>query len=247
MELSANLLLRRLSISLVFLLGSVTLSGCSGVTNTIAGLTTPQSTISGSTYPYWVDRDSGQLIPDTPETSDTREFITPNDYFKVSLETGFLRYLQAVDPYVIVYSEAWVSSKPKPTDSDKMLRQIVLLKDGISQNARLPISSVTILGPMTYEKDTPDVIVALKVVVLSKRDNAQTISLIEGLAGAAGAAAPQYAVIAGAAASAMATFISQNRDKIEFEHTLVFSPNTSSGSGSNTKHANILKEGRIVV
>ena len=221
------------------------LFGCSGVTNTIAGLTTPQSTISGSTYPYWVDPATNKLKESVPAAGDV---IKADDYFQVSLDFGFLRYLQAVDPYVIVYSETWVSSSVKPPESDKMLRQIVLLKDGISQNARLSTSSYPLLGPMTYEKDSPNVHVTLKIVVLSKRDNAQTISLVEGLASMAGAAMPQAAPIAGAAANAVGTFISQNRDKIEFEHTFVLSPSRDNCTTNPLGNcANILQEGRIVV
>lgn len=245
MRLSTHLPLRHLAILQLLLIYSSSLFGCSGVTNTIAGLTTPQSTISGSTYQYWVDPATNKLKETVPAAG---EGIKADDYFQVSLDFGFLRYLQAVDPYVIAYSESWVSSSVKPPENDKLLRQILLLKDGISKNARLSIASYPLLGPLTYEKDSPNVHVTLKIVVLSKRDNAQTISLVEGLAAAAGTAMPTNAPIAGAAANAIGTFISQNRDKIEFEHTFVLSPsldNCTTNVHSTCK--NILKEGSIVV
>lgn len=39
------------------------LSGCSSVPNTIAGLSTLQSTISGSNYVFFVEPSSGRLTP----------------------------------------------------------------------------------------------------------------------------------------------------------------------------------------
>ncbi len=78
----------------------------------------------------------------------------------------------------------------------------------------------------------------------------QTIKLVEGLASTAATAAPQYAPIAGAAAATVAAFISQNRDKVEFEHTFVFSPDGFAEDGiSSTPHASqaTLREGKLVV
>ena len=40
------------------------MEGCSAITNTIAGLTTPQSTISGSNYVYYVDPMTQRLKPE---------------------------------------------------------------------------------------------------------------------------------------------------------------------------------------
>ncbi len=67
--------------------------------------------------------------------------IGAGDYFCVSLDAGFLRYLQAVDPYVIVYSESWMGKKPRPADGEKTLRRIVLIKEGMAPNARLALTS----------------------------------------------------------------------------------------------------------
>ncbi|MGD9725830.1 MAG: Calx-beta domain-containing protein [Nitrospiraceae bacterium] len=201
----------------------ISLTACSSVTNTIAGLTTPQATISGSNYVFFVDPKTGRLQGKQPDLPSPKH-IHAGDYFQVAVDFGFLRYLQAVDPYVIVYSETWMGSDVRPMEGDKTLRQVVLIKEGLAQNARLPITSVPLLGPVTMGQDLLDVHVTLKVVVLSKRDNAQTIQLVEGVAGLASAAAPQYAMAAGAAAAAVAAFIAQNRDKVEFEHTFTLSP-----------------------
>lgn len=86
------------------------LSGCGSITNTIAGLSTLQSTISGSNYVFLVDPDNGKLMSDLPALKAGNN-IGAGDYFCVSLDAGFLRYLQAVDPYVIVYSESWMGKK----------------------------------------------------------------------------------------------------------------------------------------
>src|SRR4029079_13330087 len=74
------------------------LAGCSAPTNTIEGLTTPQSTISGSNYVYVVDQETERLETGASPTT-TGILIQPNDNFSIDLDFGFLRYLQAVDPY----------------------------------------------------------------------------------------------------------------------------------------------------
>lgn len=61
MRLSIHFSPRHFVVLQLLLLYSSSLFGCSGITNTIAGLTTPQSTISGSTYPYWVDPATNKL------------------------------------------------------------------------------------------------------------------------------------------------------------------------------------------
>jgi hypothetical protein len=224
------------------------LVSCSSTTNTISGISTVQSTISGSNYLFFVDPESGRLVSHLDGLK-AGERIRAGDYFSVYLDFGFVRYLQAVDPYVIVYSETWMGNKPRPTDSEKTLRQVVLLKEGMAPNARLPLTSIPILGPVTMGDDLLDVYVTLKVVVLSKKDNAQTIQLVEGLAGQA-AAAPQFSAIAGATAATVAAFIAQNRDKVEFEHTFAFSPDGFLSVGvTTTPHFSqtILREGQVVV
>lgn len=227
----------------------VAIAGCSSVTNTIAGLTTPQSTISGSNYVFFVDPKIGQLRSQQPHLP-SPSHVHKGDHFQITLDFGFLRYLQAVDPYVIVYSETWMGNEARPTDAEQTLRQVVLIKEGMAQNSRLPVTSVPLLGPVTMGDDLLDVHVTLKVVVLSKRDNAQTIQLVEGLAGLASAAAPQYAMASGAAAATVAAFIAQNRDKVEFEHTFSFAPDGlpihTSPSDDHHSHL-ILEEGQIAV
>lgn len=101
----------------------------------------------------------------------------------------------------------------------------------MAPNSKLPVTNFPLLGPVSMGEDLLDVYVTLKVVVLSKNDNAQSIKLVEGIAGAASAAGPQYSALAGAAAATVAAFISQNKDKIEFEHTYVFSPEGNSPKG----------------
>lgn len=227
----------------------IALGGCSSTANTIAGLSTLQSTISGSNYLFFIHPKDGRLVSYL-DGLEAGERIRAGDYFSVSLDFGFVRYLQAVDPYVIVYSETWMGNKPRPTDSEKTLRQVVLLKEGMAPNARLPITSIPLLGPVTMRDDLLDVYVTLKVVVLSKKDNQQTIQLVEGLAGQAAAAAPQYSAIAGAAAATVAAFIAQNRDKVEFEHTFAFNPEGFMSEGVKTSpyfSHTILREGQIVV
>lgn len=232
------------------ILGLLGQAACSSVTNTIAGLTTPQSTISGSNYVFPVQPSNGRLVTNLAKTAEGGEPINAGDYFKVSLDFGFLRYLQAVDPYVIVYSETWMGKGPRPVESEKTHRQVVLLKEGLAPNARLPITSIALLGPVTMGEDLLDVQVTIKVVVLSKEANKQTIQLVEGLAGMASGAAPQYAPIAGAAAATVSAFIAQNRDKVEFEHTFAFSPEaTASGVGLLGPHASRfpLREGQTMI
>ncbi|MBS0155157.1 MAG: hypothetical protein JSS38_11215 [Nitrospira sp.] len=198
---------------------------------------------------FLVDPDNRKLANDLPPLK-TGNNIKAGEHFSVSLDAGFLRYIQAVDPYVIVYSESWMGKKPRPAEGEKTLRRIVLIKEGMAPNARLAVTSFPLLGPVTMGEDLLDVYVTLKVVVLSKHDNQQTIQLVEGLASTASTAAPQYAPIAGAAAATIAAFISQNRDKVEFEHTFVFSPDGFAEDGiSSTPHTSetTLREGRLVV
>lgn len=237
-----------MAMALGLILFLFTLSGCSSVPNTIAGLSTLQSTISGSNYVFFVDPSTGRLTPSLKRES-LGEPIHAGDYFSVSLDFGFLRYLQAVDPYVIVYSETWMGKNPRPTEAEKTVRQVVLIKEGMAPNSKLPITNFPLLGPVTMGEDLLDVYVTLKVVVLSKNDNAQSIKLVEGIAGAASAAGPQYSALAGAAAATVAAFISQNKDKIEFEHTYVFSPagNSSQGSQRESHHTALeLREGQLI-
>ena len=233
----------------VLLLVAVVLASCSSTTNTISGLSTLQSTISGSNYVFFVDPETGKLTSHLDGLKGG-ERVRAGDYFSVYLDFGFVRYLQAVDPYVIVYSESWMGNRPRPTDSEKTLRQVVLLKEGMTPNARLPLTSIPILGPVTMGDDLLDVYMTLKVVVLSKRDNEQTIQLVEGLAGQAAAAAPQYSALAGATAATVAAFIAQNRDKVEFEHTFAFAPEGFMSEGIKAMphfSQTILRESQMVV
>ena len=224
-------------------------ASCSSTPNTIAGLSTLQSTISGSNYVFFVNPADRKLVTQVKE-EEAGEAVEAGDHFAVMLDFGFLRYLQAVDPYVIVYSEAWMGGKPRPNDSQKALRQIILIKEGMAPNARLPVTSMPLLGPVTMGDDSLNVYVTVKVLVLSKKDNQETIQLVEGIASSVAAAAPMYAPIAGAAAATMAAFISQNKDKVEFEHTLVFSPNDFPANAlPNSPHSNqlALREGTIAI
>ena len=198
-------------------------SGCSYVTNVMAGLSTPQATISGSNYVFVVDPASGNIGATLPPNT-LSENISANDSFVVRLDFSFLRYLQAVDPYVVVYSEAWMGAEPPPTKSEDKLRQIVLIKEGLGQNGRLPVTDYPLLGPVNLGDDLLPVTVTVKVVVLSKEDNKQTIALIEQIAGLAGTAAPQYKLAADAAGKVGAAVVALNRDKIEFEQTVTFWP-----------------------
>jgi hypothetical protein len=219
---------------------------CSAVTNTISGLTTPQSTISGSNYLFLVDQESKNVVKET-STPTNSQLIRAGDHFKVSLDFGFMRYLQAVDPYVIVYSESWMGDSPKPTDPKLTHRQIALSKDGLTPNANLPIHEQSLLGPVTQDQGNHDVHVTVKIVVLSKHDNEETISLLNNLAGAAAAAAPQSAPLSGAVAELGAAVVSQNKDKIEFEHTFTFT-GTAGIVEAKEKHSRLtLQEGTIVV
>ena len=230
------------------------LSGCSPITNTIAGLTTPQSTISGSNYVFW--EDISPLDDKTPprglvleqQYDSTRSAaIRAGDNFKIALDFGFLRYLQAVDPYVIIYSEAWMGPTPKPLDNKETHRQVILIKDGLTPNARLPFTGQTLLGPVTLEDGANDVNLTLKVVVLSKSNNQQTIGLLNDLAGFTSATIPGYGTAIGAAAALGATIVAQNLDKIEFEHTFTFSPTDGSAMLGPPNKKTILQTGRIIV
>jgi len=228
----------------------LSLNACSSVTNTIAGLTTPQSTITGSNYVFFADPSTypRNKLSSTQPAPRIEDNIRPNDTFKISLDFGFLRYLQAVDPYVIVYSEAWMGDSPRPTDPALTHRQVVLIKDGLTQNAKLPITNQALLGPVTLDEGGQDVHVTLKVVVLSKHDNQESIQLLNGIAGAVATAAPTYAPLAGAAAQLGAAIVAQNKDKIEFEHTFTFTPRgEQSHANGDTEAILSLREGQIVV
>lgn len=197
---------------------------------------------------YFVDPDSQELVR-SPEPPLPGALIQEGDNFKISLDFGFLRYLQAVDPYVIVFSEAWMGPQPKPTDANLLHRQVVLSKEGVTPNANFPISFQPLLGPVTLGEGSHDVHVTLKVVVLSKYDNKQTIELLNGLTAVAAAAAPQYAPAAGALADVGAAVVAQNKDKIEFEHTFTLSPKTpeySTDLNRKLTHGT-LRTGKIVV
>lgn len=213
---------RRASI-LLAVAASCMFSGCAKVINTVNGLTTFQSTISGSNYPFSVDSITGKLTSYYPAV-DATSIIGKGEPFEVSLDACFLRYLQASDPYVLVYSEAWMGSEAIPTERRELQRQILLVKDGVAFNARLPITSIPLLGPVTLGDDLMDVHLSLYVVVLSKNDNEQTVKLLDNLASTAGSVAPQYAMVSGAAAGIGKAIVAQNRDKVEFEHTFSLTP-----------------------
>lgn len=223
------------------------LCSCASVLNTWSGLTTFQSTISGSNYPFYVKED-GKLS--LINEFNAKNLIGKNQNFEITLDAGFLRYLQAPDPYVLVYSKAWIGDNPPPTDDKSYLRQILLIKEGTAFNARLPLSSLPLLGPLTMGDKLADVHLSLHVVVLSKQSNEETTNLLDNLAATVATVQPQYAVIAGAAAAIGDAIISQNKDKIEFEHKYKFSAFDS--ASENAKQAAItwtptLATGRYVV
>lgn len=231
----------------------VGIGGCSTITNTLSGMTTPQSTISGSNYVYVIDPDNNKVVR-ANSSALAGENINPGDHFSILLDFGFIRYLQAVDPYLIVYSEAWMGDEPVPTKAEDKLRQVVLIKDGLAQNALLPITNYPILGPVTLGSSELPVSVSLKIVVLSKKDNQEAISLIEQISAAAGAAAPQYKLMAEAAGAVGSALVSLNRDKIEFEHTMTFQPSArvvgtgyASEGQINDLSNHILKTGEYVI
>lgn len=240
-------LIEKLLISLTVIFGLSTI-GCSRLVNTVNGLTTYQSTISGSNYPFNVDSDTGALNTKYQQV-DAKKIISKHESFEIALDSMFLRYLQASEPYVLIYSEAWMGSQVMPLDKTKLQRQIVLIKDGLSLNALVPITSVPLLGPVTMGDDALDVHLSIYVVVLSKADNKETIDYLNGAAAVASAASPQYAVLAGAAADIGKAIVAQNRDKIEFEHTFNFTPisTVSDIFKQNRDTGPNLEEGKIVV
>lgn len=122
------------------LISSLILSACSPIVNTVSGLTTFQSTISGSNYPFSVEPQTGKLTP-VYSKIDAKNLIG-KESFEIALDSLFLRYLQAADPYVMIYSEAWMGSEVMPLDKKKLQRQIVLIKDGLSFNAKQPFTSI---------------------------------------------------------------------------------------------------------
>lgn len=255
-----NMTIRSVATFLCVAIAGLCVGGCSYISNVIAGIGTPQSTISGSNYVFVPDTRTGFLS----NGHWNRELVRAGDNFAILLDFRFLRYLQAVDPYVVVYSEAWMGEAPPPTQGNAKLQQVVLIKEGLSPNARLPITAYPILGPVSLGDDYLPVTVTLKVVVLSKQDNQQTIDVIEKVVGIAGAAAPQYAAAGSAAGAVGAAIVALNRDKIEFEHTLTFypapteaqaltsvSPDSSCGGSSVNRHCGssdaTLRAGSIVV
>lgn len=231
-----------------FLFSTILLSSCSPVVNTISGITTFQSTISGSNYPFSVDPKNGRLKTIYNEIN-AEKLIGKHDSFEITLDSLFLRYLQASDPYVMIYSEAWMGPEIMPLDKKKLQRQIVLIKDGLSFNALQPITSIPLLGPVTMGDDSLDVHVSVHVVVLSKSDNQQTIDYLNGVSAVASTAAPQYALIAGAAADIGKAIVNQNRDKVEFEHTFNLTPINSVNGIFKSRHGTgpNLEEGKLVV
>jgi hypothetical protein len=233
--------------TLLLSVASVWLSGCGYLTNVIAGWTTPASTISGSNSVLVVDPTQDHKLVNQYNPALVGENINPSENFAITLDFGFLRYLQAVDPFVIVYSEAWMGDKPDdPKKPEDRLRQVVVIKEGMAQNAKLPLSNSPILGPITLESKNVTVNVALKIVVLSRRDNEQTIGLINQLAGLTAAAAPQYRLAGEAAAAVASALVTLNRDKIEFEHTLTFYPTTAAVSVKDEGIRTQSKEGVFV-
>ncbi len=142
-----------------------------------------------------------------------------------------------------------MGSEVMPLDKKKLQRQIVLIKDGLSFNARQPITSIPILGPVTMGDDSLDVHISLYVVVLSKNDNQETVDFLNGVAAVASSAAPQYALIAGAAADVGKAIVAQNRDKVEFEHTFNLTPiHTITGLFNHKEEFGPnLAEGKLVV
>lgn len=228
-------------------LSTLVLSACSPIINTVNGLITFQSTISGSNYPFSVNKE-GKLTTEYTDI-DAKNIIGKKESFEISLDSIFIRYLQASEPYVMIYSEAWMGSEVMPIDKKKLQRQIVLIKDGLSFNAGQPITSIPILGPVTMGDDAMNIHISFSVVVLSKDDNRQTIDFLNGAVAVASTVAPQYSLIAGAAAEVGKTIVAQNRDKIEFEHTFNLTPIHSVNGVFNQKKlfGPNLVEGKLVV
>jgi hypothetical protein len=223
-------------------------SACSAPLNSLTGLTTSTSAISGSNYVFMPsDGEEGCLV--------ARNVAEPiglpigaGESFAVMLDFGFIRYFQAVDPYVIGYAASWMGTDPQPSDPEKMNQQLLFKKEGVGQNGRLSLTDVPLVGPVTLGPDNMPVTVTIKVVTLSRYDNAETISLLEQASSAVSAAQPQYAAAAQAAGALAAVIVSQNRDKIEFEHTFTFWPAGTLVPTSDPHHTHLaLQPGRYVV
>lgn len=226
---------------------AVAAPSCSPVLNTFTGLTTPQSTISGSNYVMGARESDGCLVA-RDRMQSTSGPIGANDRFAIDLDFAFVRYFQAVDPYVLGFAASWMGKKAAPVDSEKLHQQIFLHKEGVGQNGRLPITGVPLVGPVTMGEDEMPVHVTVKIVTLSKYDNAQTIALIDKVTSTAAAAQPQYALAANAAGALGAAIVEQNRDKIEFEHTFTFWPaGTDLPPSTHYETQLVLRPGRWVV
>jgi len=248
--------------------------GCSSITNTLSGLTTPQSTISGSNYVYTVDPTTNRVVTGFNAALGA-DNIVRGDSFTVTMDFGFLRYLQAVDPFVVVYTTCKVGGSPlalrddqsgaggDKSPDDGTIHQIVLLKHGLTPNARLPLTNAVLLPPVKLAEADTVVEVAVHVVVLSQESNADTLQILDRVVSVASSSGVTSAAYGPVAKSLGAAIVAQNQDKIEFEHKFTFfprraavssddadtAPKTTAGVDGHVSWASeaVLREGRFVV
>lgn len=202
----------------------------------LLALATSCSTLSsGRAYTLSrVDRDL-TLVPSNTQIVDSekdRIGELPKSYLQIVLNSGYLRYLEAiVRPEVAVFARVYVRDLKKPDEtlvwekvfleSEKQDLQLVTNKDSF-----LPRINIPILPGIVY--DEQEIYVSLRIIELDSDDNGRIKEVVNAAATTTAAFQPEAAVAASAVQTVLSFLTALNSDDIEFQFDFALIPNGGS-------------------
>jgi hypothetical protein len=154
-------------------------------------------------------------------------------YFGLTIDGGYVRYLQAiVHPEIAIFSKVTVR-RPEEAGADAgyVFQNVYLAseKDGshieLNKDSTFPRADIEILPPFQYKGEI--VTVELRVIEIDSDDNERTKQLINLAASAAAAGAPESAAAISVFQTVLTFLVENNRDDIEFMYDFQLASSSS--------------------
>lgn len=178
-----------------------------------------------------VDRDL-TLVPANTRIIDSKNDRVgelPKSHIQIVLNSGYLRYLEAVvRPEVAIFARVYVRDLKNPEEtlvwekifleSEQKDLQMVTNKDSF-----LPRINIPILPGIVY--DQQEIYVSLRIIELDSDDNGRIREVVNAAATATAAFEPEAAVAASAVQTVMQFLTAVNGDDIEFQFDFALIPN----------------------
>ena len=171
--------------------------------------------------------DRAELVPSRMVVDPVRfDPEDPTGYLGVTLNGGFLPYLQSVArPEIAIFARASIRERNQP-DEALVWEKVYLNSSGgdfiaLNKRASLPRLDIPILPPILYEGQ--DVFIEIRVIELDQEDNARLMTLVNAASRAAATFQPASSAGISVFQTALSFIASNNPDDIEFQFDFTLS------------------------